>query len=252
MFNLIQDGPLETGRLLKLGIQIAGALAAAHHKGVVHRDIKPANVYVTSSGQVKLLDFGLAKLTETSHSAQGTPTRLTADGVTVGTPYYMSPEQLLDQELDARSDIFSFGVLLYEAATNTLPFTGRDIKVVFNKILNSEAPLLISLNPDLPPELERLIHKCLEKDRDVRYQSAADLEADLKRIQRKEASILSKATTAGKHLMDSATDSGRPGDVHSETPFILAILKGYPVLSPRPWHRRVSAPGWIDHQNWSC
>jgi len=181
LLNIIQDGPLQTDQLLNFGIQIAEALDAAHKKGIIHRDIKPANVFVTDDSGIKLLDFGLAKLAQAPGSARA-PTNLTAAGIAVGTPYYMSPEQLMDKEQDARSDIFSFGVLLYEMATGTLPFTGQDLKVVFNKILNSTPSSLRHSNPELPGELERLIHKALEKERDVRYQTAADMGSDLKQL----------------------------------------------------------------------
>ena len=174
------DKRLEKEELLELAIQITGALAAAHQKGIIHRDIKPDNVFITESGLVKLLDFGLAKLAVD----QDMSTALTAVGTAVGTPYYMSPEQLLEKELDARSDIFSFGTLLYEMASNTLPFTGQDIKVVFNRILNSAPSSLMDLNPDLPAELDRLIQKALEKDREIRYQSAKEVLVDLKRLKR--------------------------------------------------------------------
>ena len=196
LLDVVQDGPLQTDPLLDLGIQIAEALDAAHKKGIIHRDIKPANVFVADDGGIKLLDFGLAKLAQVPSGAQAT---LTAAGVAVGTPYYMSPEQLLDKEQDARSDIFSFGVLLYEMATGTLPFTGQDIKVVFNKILNSTPASLMHLNPELPVELERLIHKALEKERDVRYQTAADVGSDLKRLKRNtsgESTVGGPATAA--------------------------------------------------------
>ena len=146
LLNAIQDGPLQTDQLLDFGIQIAEALDAAHKKDIIHRDIKPANVFVTDDGGIKLLDFGLAKLAQV-------PTNLTAAGVAVGTPDYMAPEQLLDKEQDARSDIFSFGVLLYEMATGTLPFAGQDLKVVLNNILNLTPTPLMHLNPELPAEL---------------------------------------------------------------------------------------------------
>ena len=142
-------------------------------------------MFVTVDGSIKLLDFGLAKLAvEAPYGAERMPTNLTAAGIAVGTPYYMSPEQLLGKELDARSDIFSFGVLLYEMATTTLPFTGQDIKIVFNKILSSAPTSLMHSNPDLAAGMEAIINKALEKDRQLRYQSAADLRADVERLKR--------------------------------------------------------------------
>jgi serine/threonine-protein kinase len=227
LLNLIQEKPLPTDQLLKFGIQIAEALEAAHSKGIIHRDIKPANVFVTQSDRIKLLDFGLAKLAEAPHDAEGMDTRLTAVGMAVGTPYYMSPEQLMDQEVDPRSDLFSFGVLLYEMATATLPFTGKDIKVVFNKILNS-APLPLSeTNPECqcPTELERLIHKSLEKDRDIRYQTASDLKADLRRIQRQTGSGRQEPAGVHEQPVQTVAESKQPGDVSSDTQVILSVLK---------------------------
>jgi len=224
--NRIADRPLETEELVELAIQITGALAAAHQKGIIHRDIKPDNVFVTESGQVKLLDFGLAKLAvEAPYGDQRTPTNLTAVGIAVGTPYYMSPEQLMDKEVDARSDLFSFGVLLYEMATGTLPFTGQDIKVVFNKILNSAPISLSQSNPEFPTELERLIHKSLEKERDVRYQTASDLRADLKRIQRQTGSSRSDPARLLEQPAKMAAESKQPGDVSADTQVIVALLK---------------------------
>jgi serine/threonine protein kinase/Tfp pilus assembly protein PilF len=225
LLNLLHDKPLPTDQLLKFGIQIAEALEAAHSKGIIHRDIKPANVFVTASDSIKLLDFGLAKLAEAPHDAEGMDTRLTAVGMAVGTPYYMSPEQLMDQEVDPRSDLFSFGVLLYEMATATLPFTGKDIKVVFNKILNS-APLSLSQSdPSCPAELDRLVQKSLEKDRDVRYQTASDLKADLKRIQRQTESGRKEPVGVHEQPVQTVAESKQPGDVSSDTQVIVAVLK---------------------------
>jgi len=224
LLNRIQDRPLPTDQLLKFGIQIAEALEAAHSKGIVHRDIKPGNVFVTQSGSIKLLDFGLAKLAEAPYGVEGMDT-LTAVGIAVGTPYYMSPEQLMEQEVDARSDLFSFGVLLYQMATGTLPFTGKDIKVVFNKILNS-APLSLSQsNPGCPTELDRLIQKSLEKDRDIRYQTASDLRADLKRIQRQTESSRSDPAGLLEQPAKRAAKSNQSREVSSDTQVIVAVLK---------------------------
>jgi serine/threonine-protein kinase len=178
----LEDGPLSTEQLLDFGSQIAEALDSAHTRGILHRDIKPDNVFVTRSGQIKLLDFGLAKLLE--QNSDGPPDRvsqgpLTAAGIAVGTPYYMSPEQLLDKKLDDRSDVFSFGVLLYEMATGTLPFKGKDLSALFNEILNKTPISPRQLSPDLPDQLRLVLNRALEKDRDVRYQSIRDLMTDL-------------------------------------------------------------------------
>ena len=225
LLNRIQDRPLPTDQLLKFGIQIAEALEAAHAQGIVHRDIKPGNVFVTQSGGIKLLDFGLAKLAEAPYGAEGMNTQLTAVGIAVGTPYYMSPEQLMDKEVDSRSDLFSFGVLLYQMATGTLPFTGTDIKVIFNKILNSAPISLSQSNPECPTELDRLIQKSLEKDRDIRYQTASDLKADLKRIQRRTESSRSDPAGRFEQPGQTAAESKQPGDVNSDTQVIVAVLK---------------------------